>query len=350
MESNQQEIPIIKEVSVSELMDSLWAFGKVLYKNWWKLGVFAFFGLLVGVIFSYLRNPVYTAESSFVVESKSANSALSSYAGLASQFGINLSGAEGNDLFQSSNIIQLMSSRTLINRALLKKESFPGGDSVLADRFMDVYDLKKKWKSFPELNNIQFSKVGNHLNVHYYDALRRIYDIIIKNNISVEKDKKSEIISLKIITENEMLSKFLCQNLVQEVSDFYIETKTRKIKNTLSILQKKTDSVKNLLFGSIEGLAISMDANANLVRQQAEVGNKFKTIRISALQSLYGELSKNLEATKLELINETPLIQYVDTPILPLEKTKISRAFSGIMGALAGLFLGVLFIWYYKPK
>jgi len=348
MEHDQQETGSLGIVSVNDLMENLFSFGKVILRNWWKIALFMVAGGIGGLVFSLLKKPVYTAESSFVVESKGGNSALSSYAGIASQFGINLLGGEGNDLFQSSNIMQLMMSRNLISRTLLSKVKFPGGDSILADRFMDVYNLKDKWKPFPELNGVRFQDQVSHLNVHHYDALRRMYDIILKNNLSVDKDKKSEIISLRIFTENEYLSKLICENLIQQVSEFYVETKTKKTKTTLGMLQKKTDSVRGLLFGNIEGLAESMDANANLIRQKAEVGNKLRTIRISALQALYSDLNKNLEATKLDLINETPLIQFVDTPILPLEKTKISKLLATLIGGVAGFFIALAFLQFKK--
>ena len=39
---------------------------------------------------------------------------------------------------------------------------------------------------------------------------------------------------------------------------------------------------------------------------------------------MYLELVKNIEVSKLTLLNQTPIIQVIDKPILPLENTKMS--------------------------
>ena len=45
---------------------------------------------------------------------------------------------------------------------------------------------------------------------------------------------------------------------------------------------------------------------------------------VEVLNTMYLELVKNIEVSKLTLLNQTPIIQVIDKPILPLEDTKIS--------------------------
>jgi uncharacterized protein involved in exopolysaccharide biosynthesis len=53
--------------------------------------------------------------------------------------------------------------------------------------------------------------------------------------------------------------------------------------------------------------------------------------------AMLAEMVKNLEAAKMTLEKETPLIQVIDSPILPLKKEKIGRLKTTVtLGLLAG--------------
>ena len=55
---------------------------------------------------------------------------------------------------------------------------------------------------------------------------------------------------------------------------------------------------------------------------------------------------KNLEIAKLSLRKETPLIQIIDTPIFPLDKSGTSKLLATIIGSIiSGLMLLLFFIF-----
>jgi uncharacterized protein involved in exopolysaccharide biosynthesis len=59
-------------------------------------------------------------------------------------------------------------------------------------------------------------------------------------------------------------------------------------------------------------------------------------------------LVKNLEVSKVTLRKETPLIQVIDAPILPLEKEKIGKLTGTALGGIIGFFLVVIFLLFGK--
>ena len=65
--------------------------------------------------------------------------------------------------------------------------------------------------------------------------------------------------------------------------------------------------------------------------------------RVEVLNTMYLELIKNLELSKLTLLNQTPIINIIDKPILPLEVDKKSLLLAGILGGFLGGFLIILF-------
>jgi uncharacterized protein involved in exopolysaccharide biosynthesis len=69
-----------------------------------------------------------------------------------------------------------------------------------------------------------------------------------------------------------------------------------------------------------------------------------KQIDVQANAAIYAEIVKNLEISKISLRQETPLIQLIDEPILPLEFDKAGKIMSALIGLVSGVFLGLFWI------
>ena len=67
--------------------------------------------------------------------------------------------------------------------------------------------------------------------------------------------------------------------------------------------------------------------------------------------TLYGEVVKNLEALKLSQINQTPVIQVLDMPKLPLVNQSTPIYLIAFMGLAVGLVLSILIaVYLYTDK
>jgi uncharacterized protein involved in exopolysaccharide biosynthesis len=69
--------------------------------------------------------------------------------------------------------------------------------------------------------------------------------------------------------------------------------------------------------------------------------------RVEVLNTMYLEIVKNLEISKITLLNNTPIITIIDKPILPLEDDSKPKTL-GILGAFLGSFLSVSFFVFRK--
>ena len=70
--------------------------------------------------------------------------------------------------------------------------------------------------------------------------------------------------------------------------------------------------------------------------------------RVQVLNAMYIELVKNLEVSKLALLNKTPIINIIDKPILPLDSEKISKKLAGLLAFLLGGFLSLGYFIFRK--
>jgi len=331
-------------VSVKDIVESASAAISYLKSKWITLALALILGGAAGLVYSIVKKPEYTAELTFVVQSGSDKTSMSSYAGLAAQFGISLGSGSGGDIFQEENIVPLLLSRYIIKTTLRESFHAKKTDSLLITKYIDEYKLKKFIEKEAHVADIEYTKGTSELTIAQQQGLEIVFNQIIEKNLTIEKDKKSGIFTLRVQSSSEEFSLFFSKFLLKNISEFYVSTKTAKITRNLIILQNKTDSVYHLLRASLSSQASFMDQNPNMIKQIGMVSSKSKAINLSIEQAEYSELKKNLETVKFNLLNETPLFQIIDKPILPLEKKKASVSKSIILGGVIFMLLTALLL------
>lgn len=337
------------EISLKELLLKLKEWWTYLLSQWKLIIGIAFMGSLVGLAYAYTSKPIYKAEFSFVLEDEKSSGGLGGALGLASQFGLDLGGGGGGGVFAGDNLLELMKSRSMVQKALLSPVNIEGKDQSLADYYISLKDMRKGWRGNANLESLNYpiqSDVSK-FNRAQDSVLMGIHEDIIKNLLSVAKvDKKLSILKVTVNSKNEIFSKAFTEALVSVVSNFYVETKTKKSKVNVAILQFQADSIRNQLNSAISGVAQSNDAipNLNAARQVLRSSGQQRQIDVQANTAILTELVKNLELSKLSLRKETPLIQVIDRPVLPLAVERLGKSKGILMGGFLAGFLVVIFL------
>ena len=108
------------------------------------------------------------------------------------------------------------------------------------------------------------------------------------------------------------------------IRDRYISYQTKQSTNTISFLQNRADSVFVELEKAEQEFARVKDINQRIIKASGRLKELQLMRNVEVLNTMYLELVKNIEVSKLTLLNQTPIIQVIDKPILPLEDTKMS--------------------------
>lgn len=328
------------EISLKELFLKIKEWMAYLWSKKWTIIIAGIIGGALGLAYSLIKKPTYTATTTFVLESGEKGGGLGAYAGLAAMAGIDLGGG-GGGIFQGDNILELYKSRSMIEKALLDTVDIDGKKISLIDHYVAVNKLREKWNQKPETKDVVFNAIPNRIK----DSLMTdIINNISKNILSVTKpDKKLSIIKVDVKSENEQLSKLFNEKIVQTVNDFYVETKTKKSLDNIAILQHQTDSVKAVMYGAIYQSAAVADATPNLnpTRQVLRTPAVRSQISAEANKAMYSELVKNLELAKITVRKDAPLIQVIDEPVYPLVKERLGKAKGIILGGIIFGFLSV---------
>jgi capsule polysaccharide export protein KpsE/RkpR len=143
---------------------------------------------------------------------------------------------------------------------------------------------------------------------------------------------------------NEDFSKLFVETLVNNTVKYYADYKTKRAQRNYDLIKHQVDSIKRSLLGNIETIAETNDLNVNPIKQKVRASSQKTQVDASANAALYQELLKQMGLAQITLNRETPLIQIIDKPVLPLLNEKPSRLITGIVFAIIGGFLISIFI------
>lgn len=319
----------------------------LLLKKWVIITICGLGGGLLGLLASFILKPTYEAKLSFALVEKSAGGGL---ADLASTFG--LSGFLGGNqsAFSGDNLLEIMKSKYAIEKTLLTPVEFNGKTKNLIEVYIDYNNLRKKWAGNtkkPYLKDLSypagqeretFTRVQDSILFMIYEKIRKNKDLIV-----VRKDKRVDIVNISFFSKNEQFSKLFIENLIDQTYRFYKESKTAQNLTNIRMMEHTADSIRNLYDAAMyKGAEISA-ININPAFQTAVVPRLKQESDAKLYGTVYAEVLKNLETLKLDMARETPIMQIIDMPRLPLEKKRLGH----IMGVLLGGFLGGLLIVSY---
>ncbi len=310
------------------------------YFKW--LFIIAFLGAIYGFIMASFNKKEYSGGVRFVLEDGSGGGGLSSLIGMAAQFGLDFNMKGSSAAFSGDNVLELLKSRMLIEKTLLNTINYKGIQTTLAEEYIKVGEFNKNWKKkgidihfLPGSNRENFTRMQDSI-------MKEMFEDIVKKRLNVVKpDKKLSFISVDMKCSDEYFVCIFTQALVKEVTDFYVATKTKLLTQNIGKLNNTADSILALLNNTTYKVAQQQEGviNINPLLKVPNVSIEISQRNKFVLQTIYGEVVKNLELAKITLAQETPLVQIIDKPIMPLKEHGRGR----IKGALTWGFIGGLF-------
>jgi len=341
---------ISDEISLKDLISTFQEWWYYIIKQWKIIVLIGFIGGLAGFFYASKQIPTYSAKVTFVVEEgKSGTSSLGGLASLAGQFGLDVGGSSGGGLLSGDNILLYFKSPSLAREVLLSTFDSATNASI-ADVYASVYELKKDWSENAKIGNVVFPILNSNASYSRLQdsLLQTIVNSIVTSQFSVARtDKKAGFIDVSSTMRNELLAKIYCERIVQKVVERYINIKTKRQNATVQKLQLRVDSIADLLkqktvsSASLQNSSSTMDINP-LYRTGTSVAVESTLRDKTLLSTIFASVTQNLEMAKFTLSQETPVIQIVDSPILPLKKEKMSRLKTALLGSFLFAFMVVL--------
>jgi hypothetical protein len=341
--------PVV-EISLKEIVQKGKEWWQYLLSKWIIILFFIFSGAGIGLIVSLLTPPKYTAHMSFALVEKSSGGG--GLADLASSFGISgLMGSGSSGAFSGDNLLEIIKSRYAIEQTLLTPVDYYGKKENLVEVYIQFNDLRKDWLKNEKNKELKilsypvgqkretFTRAQDSVLFAIFNGLVNSKELVI-----ARKDKKVSIVNVDFTSNDEFFSKIFVETLMDQTYKFYKETKTLQSRANINTMQHTADSIKALYEGALYKSAGISQVNINPALQFAVVPKIKQENNAQLYATVYAEVLKNLETLKLDLARETPLVQIIDIPRLPLKIDRLGKAKGILFGGVLGGFLMVAYL------
>jgi hypothetical protein len=334
-----------KTVVLGDVIESIKRFFSYLSSQFLLIAVCGIIGLVLPLIYRALQKPAYAASTTFILEEKSANGG--GLAGIASQVGLELGSlGSGSNLFTGDNILDIIKSRVIIEKVLLTPISGTSG-KTLADLYLEFSGMGEKLPA-----PVSFASPSVAHTVYQDSVLYVMYDQIAKKNVSVDRlNKKGSIFKIITVSQNQVFSKNFAERLLKETTTYYVNVKTSTAAANVKRLQARGDSLLRVLNAKSYNAASFQILDPNVAFKSMSVPAEVSSRDKSIVFSIYAEVTKNLEMSRIALVSQTPVIQLLDVPKYPLMDDRKSYLFLGLVGFIAGMFAAIfLCLYLYTDK
>jgi len=334
---------LTEEITFKEILLGINFWLRYLLSKWKLILLFMLLGGIANYIRVRNRPTLYAASSVFVLQESIDGGNDGAGNVFASMIGFGSDNDE-RGIFRGDNLLELYRSRFMIKSTLLRKN--PDSAGYIVDRYIEIKGYKNKWKQDPALRQLNFFKKGDKKYKRIQDSVMSVFVNDIRDNmLNVSHVGRLSLFNVEVKSVNEDFSMLFNEQIVKNINDFYIQTKTQRSVETIKLLQHQVDSINTALRGAMHHVASSTDAmiNVNPARQVLRLPSQTSQVKAEINRAMLNEIVRNLEISKMSLRRETPLIQILDGPVYPLLKLKPSILKAVAIGALAAALLTLLF-------
>ena len=315
-----------EEATLKDVIIAIRDYSKELKKKFLYIFVVLLIFFILGLVYSSNQNKKYEAVLSFIVEAQSEGSNLSSISGMASQFGFDFGGGSSS-YFSQQNVIELLKSRKIIESTLSKKSTINNEEDVLLNHYISINKMEDS-----DISHMSSKSKDSIINIIWQQIINYKLDISYQND-------DANILNLNYSSINSEFAKNFTVLVMEEMSKMYSKYQTEKTRQSLKGLELRSDSVFRELKKSERSLARVKDRNLRVINSSGRLDEIQYMRDVQVSNAIYLELIKNTELVKMNLLNETPIIQLIDVPVLPLKHNSRSNLFWAFIFSFLGFFM-----------
>lgn len=307
--------------------------------------------LLLGIFVAFTSKVEYEANCKLLPESQDAKTAsLGGLGGLAGLAGFDLSGFGGSDVLSPDLYPELVYSVPFLDSLINTPIYFEGLDtSITSIYFFKEVDRPSLIELFGEYTlglpgklRKGLSDKNNHP-ISDYGLIRfskEDWDIIeeYEDRLTVNVDSETGIINLSVEMPDPVAAAMLTKLLVEELTSVVVNYKLEKSRINLSFIQERFDEAKKDYETKQMQLAQFADRNRNISNSLVQIEYERIQNELNVAFEVYKGLATQLEQTKINIEEKTPVFTVLEPVRIPEEKSRPKR----VLVLMSFLFLGFI--------
>ncbi len=321
----------IVEVSLGDIFSF---FGK-----YWLVLLLA--GLLTGGIgygLSYLVPEEYEATAKVLPEFSSGLGAVGGLSDLASMAGISL-GKNNSEAIRPDLYPSILASMPFLLKLLATPQPTSDGKKVDLVTYLD--------KEAKPLSAQQIAQ-GDTLIMLSKEQERALKDL--KSRVTAGIDKMSGVLTVGVSMPDPTLAAACATFGLDYLRTFVTEYRGGKKTEKVAFLRQQMAEAKNKYRRAEEVLNGYRDRNRNAYTNVAKIEEQRLQNDYLQAQTLYGELARQLEAARLQALEDSPVLKVLEPPMVPNWRSSPKRKFYALGFAIFGSLVALLFILFKKEK
>lgn len=312
--------------------------------------------IVVGVIIAFSIPNEYTTDVVLAPETSSSSGLSNNMSSLASMVGVKIGGSGSDDALYPEIYPEIFASNNFILPLFnIKVQTVDKRVSTTLYDYLKKYQKTawwNKWRVVFVIIKSWFSNASKSPNV----AINPFYltqeqsDIAngIKGMIKCNVDKKTDMITISVTAQDALVSAIVADSVQKHLQNYIIKYRTNKARNDLEYMKKLYAESKSQYDKARQTYGAYADANTDLVLESFKSKQNDLENEMQLQYNIYTQMAQQLQMAKAKVQERTPAFTVVQSPCVPLKKTKPKR-----MVIVFGIFAMTFFvnvIWMMNKK
>jgi len=352
MEENKQNLQPVEEdtIDLVEILQKLWAKRKFIL-------IVTGVAMALGLVVALLTPNQYTASCTLVPQTGERRTG-GSLSGLAAMAGISLGDMTSGEVLSPNVYPNIIKNVSFQKELLHARYTFPDVPEPITyyeyatdkqyHKFNLLAAIKKYTIGLPgvilgairgEPEEGVSPGVGDTIPRLTYKEQKVLEDLY--ESFSLQLNEKEGYVQLSTTLRDPHLAAQITLKAQQLLQQYLTEFKLQKVRANLEFVEGSYQEAKANFEAKQEELARFRDANVNLTSAMARTREEKLQSEYTLLLGVYTELAKQKEQAKIAVTETTPILTVIEPVVVPVEKSKPSRARMLIIYTFLGLIVGV---------
>lgn len=348
----QNQQPVEEDtIDLVEILQKLWAKRKFIL-------IVTGVAMALGLVVALLTPNQYTASCTLVPQTGERRTG-GSLGGLAAMAGISLGDMTSGEVLSPNVYPNIIKNVSFQKELLHARYTFPDVPEPIT--YYD-YATDKQYQKFNLLAAIKKYTIGlpgviigairgepeeEAATENAHDSIPRLTYTEQKlakglfEAFSLDLNEKQGYVQLSTTMRDPHLAAQITLKGQQLLQKYLTEFKLQKVRANLEFVEGSYQEAKANFEAKQEELARFRDANVNLTSAMARTREEKLQSEYTLLLGVYTELAKQKEQAKIAVTETTPILTVIEPVVVPVEKSKPSRARMLILYTFLGLIVGV---------
>lgn len=165
---------------------------------------------------------------------------------------------------------------------------------------------------------------------------------ILTDQVGATFDKKTGILSIQATLPDPVVAATVARLSLDYLTNYVTSYRTGKAQLQTDFLAKRVSEARRRYQSAEYALESWRDRNRSLFTNVAKLEEQRLQADFLLAQSVYNDLSKQLEQAKIKVQEETPVFKTLEPPRVPLRKSGPKRTVMVLIGGVLGMIIGLL--------